>query len=226
MSLRRLATPILTDKYPSRGYPAKCTFVASDDDLFVLRRFEKSGARVALMMQDRIARLEEDLAIEDMEGRYESSDCGTFRWEPRPRRQQILDEMTWRLAEYRGLKPWPSLRLKHYTDPRLERFILDHSALKARPDANAFQIRNVKTWLKNNNHPIMKEEVRYIDKEGDLMPVVPKIKTPLRRFMDRYQVLRRISCFRERKVSAIQSTRIPELISIAAESKPLRFRRP
>ena len=81
-----------------------CTFVASDDDLFVLRRFEKSGARVALMMQDRIAQLEEDLAIEDREGRYESSDCGTFRWEPRRKRQQILDEMTSRLERYRGLK--------------------------------------------------------------------------------------------------------------------------
>lgn len=108
MSWRRLATLILTDTHRSRGYPAMCTFVASDDDFFVLRRFEKSGARVALRMQDRIAELEEYLATEDRKGREEISDCGTFRDEPRPRRRQILDEMTWRLKEYRGLKPWPS----------------------------------------------------------------------------------------------------------------------
>ena len=83
-----------------------CTYVASDDDLFVLRRFEKSGARVALMMQDRIAQLEEDLAIEDEKGIDEKADCGTFRYETRGRRQHILDEMTWRLEKYRGLRPW------------------------------------------------------------------------------------------------------------------------
>ena len=183
-----------------------CTFVASDDDLFVLRRFEKSGARVAMMMQDRIAKLEEDLAIEDEQGRDESSHCGTFRWEPRPERQHILDEMTWRLERYRGLTSWPSRDGSTILIPLLERFILDHSALKARPDANAFQIRNVKTWLKNSNNPIAKEEVRYIDKEGDLMPMVPKIKTPLRRIMDRYQVLRKFSCFRQTKVRTVHVT--------------------
>lgn len=85
-----------------------CTFVASDDDLFVLRRFEKSGARVALRMQDQIAGLEEELAIEDRKGRHEKEDCGTFRGDIRKRRQEILDEMTWRLERYRGLRPWPS----------------------------------------------------------------------------------------------------------------------
>ena len=82
----------------------------------------------------------------------------------------------------------------------LERFILDHSALKARPDANNFQIKNIKTWLENHNNPVTKAEIKFINKEGDLMPMVPKLKSPLRRFIDRYQLFRRISCFRERKV--------------------------
>ncbi|CAF9916587.1 MAG: hypothetical protein HETSPECPRED_002956 [Heterodermia speciosa] len=158
-------------------------FVASDDDLFVLRRFERLGARVALMMQDRLASLEEDLLKEDKLGREEKSHCGTFRHEPRKRRSEIMDEIKWRLIEY-------------------QKFILDHSALKARPDANNFQIENIKTWLKNNNNPVTKAEIKFINKEGDLMPMVPKIKSPLRRFIDRYQIFRRISCFRVRKLNS------------------------
>ena len=54
--------------------------------------------------------------------------------------------------------------------------------------------------MENNNKPINEGEARFIDKEGDLMPMVPKTKSPLRRFIDRYQLLRRISWFRETKV--------------------------
>ena len=76
-------------------------YVASDDDLFVLRRFGRLGARVALMMQDRIAKLEEDLLKEDKLGIKEKSHCGTFRHEPRKKRAEIMDEIKWRLTEYR-----------------------------------------------------------------------------------------------------------------------------
>ena len=77
------------------------TYVASDDDLFVIRRFERLGARVALMMQDRIASLEEDLAKEDELGREEKSNCGTFRCETRTRRAEIMLEIKEKLTEYR-----------------------------------------------------------------------------------------------------------------------------
>ena len=77
-------------------------FVASDDDLFVLRRFERLGARVALMMQDRIATLEEDLIKEDAQGKKDNSHCGTFRYEPRKRRADIMEEIKCRLTEYRA----------------------------------------------------------------------------------------------------------------------------
>lgn len=76
-------------------------FVASDNDLFVLRRFERLGARVALRMQDRIAKLEEDLSKEDQLGMDEKSHCGTFRNDQRERRLQLMDEVESRLANYR-----------------------------------------------------------------------------------------------------------------------------
>ena len=81
---------------------------------------------------------------------------------------------------------------------------MDHSTLKARPDASEFQIQNVKTWMENNNGPITAGEARFIDREGDLMPMVPTTKSPLRRLIDRYQLFRYISCFRERKVRSFK----------------------
>lgn len=40
------------------------------------------------------------------------------------------------------------------------------------------------------------------------MPLVPKERTPLRRLMDRYQVFRKISIFRERKVRSLSTYNI------------------
>ena len=77
------------------------TFVASDDDLFVLRRFGKLGARVALMMQANIAKLEEDLMVEDTLGREKKENNGTFLHDPRKKRRELMDEIKIRLIEYR-----------------------------------------------------------------------------------------------------------------------------
>ena len=77
------------------------SFVASDHDLFVLRRFEKLGARVALMMQANIAHLEEDLLKEDDLGKDEKQHCGTFLYDPRAKRRAIMEEIKLRLIEYR-----------------------------------------------------------------------------------------------------------------------------
>lgn len=76
--------------------------------------------------------------------------------------------------------------------------MLDHSKLKARPDATKRQVSNVEKWLYNANDPIRPDEVAFIKKEGDLMPMVPRVKPPLRRFLDRFGIIGRISCFRRK----------------------------
>lgn len=72
--------------------------------------------------------------------------------------------------------------------------------MKARPNASAFQIKNVKQWLDNARRPIEPNEVAFLENQEDLVPVVSKERTPLRRFIDKFNLVRLMSCIRERKV--------------------------
>lgn len=77
------------------------TWMSSDDDFFMIRRFEKLGARVILLMQYRIAKLEEELHVEDTQCARNDGDNGTFEGDPCKRRHEIMDELVWRLEHYR-----------------------------------------------------------------------------------------------------------------------------
>lgn len=64
------------------GYRGYANFIASDDDFFVLRRFDALNARVALMLQDEISELEEELDMIDRrhsDRNAEDLHNGTFR---------------------------------------------------------------------------------------------------------------------------------------------------
>lgn len=80
-----------------------CRWMASDDDFFVIRKFGEVAARVLLRMQDRIAQLEEDLQKQDRISVNQGLHNGTFRKEKNLLRDEIMDELTWRLSQYRML---------------------------------------------------------------------------------------------------------------------------
>ncbi|MCJ1457774.1 hypothetical protein MMC28_008143 [Mycoblastus sanguinarius] len=173
------------DKQPwrHRGYRELCKWTASDDDFFVLRRFGELSARVLLRMQDRIVQLEEELRQEDISNMKSANHNGTFRYDISCQRHNILEELTWRLEKY-------------------QRFVLDHTQMKASPEATQFQISNVKRWLSNaNDNAIHEDEVGFLSREGDLIPVVPQVKTPLRRFIDKFNKIRLLPFFRDKKVN-------------------------
>ncbi|KAL8946906.1 MAG: hypothetical protein Q9222_006760 [Ikaeria aurantiellina] len=168
-----------------RGYAAMTTWMASDDDFFVVRRFGKLAARVALLMQNRLTQLEDIIHTEDIRCMNERGDNGTLDHDRYPRRVDAMNEAAWRLKEY-------------------QRFILDHSELKARPEATELHISNVENWLETNNDPIRPEEVTFIRKRGDLVPMVSKEgKSPLYHFINRFVFLDRwgILCRKEKQVS-------------------------
>lgn len=162
-------------------------------------------------MQDQITQLEEKLEYEDhlcRQAPKEDADCGTFHRDHWPRRNQILADLASKLDRYRtDPERATSSDLGDIANGVVETFILNHSALKARPKAADFQIQNVKQWLQNANDPITSEEVSFIDNHEDLIPMVSREGTPLRRFLlDKFDRLRLTSCIRERKASCNFST--------------------
>ena len=76
--------------------------------------------------------------------------------------------------------------------------------MKDRTEATKFQVSNVITWIENaNKNPIEKKEQEFLQKDWDLIPVVPKARTPLRRFIDQFNFLRLPRCLRNRDVRDI-----------------------
>lgn len=71
--------------------------------------------------------------------------------------------------------------------------------MKARPSASEQQLRNVEVWMKDNKGAVCEEEASFIAPENqhDLMPVTPRVKTLLRRFMDRWRKFSELWPFRQ-----------------------------
>ncbi|KAL2040569.1 hypothetical protein N7G274_006548 [Stereocaulon virgatum] len=166
-----------------RGYPAFSRWLASDDDFFLLRRFGCSSARVALFLQDQVARCEIALKAHDIQAMQASLDSGTFRNDQQEHRPQAMEDLATVLERY-------------------QKFVLQHMALKSYTRATKFQLSNVKQWLANANGPIEPEEVEFLQEEDDLIPVASKPKAPLRRFIDRHNFLTLPACLRERSKNA------------------------
>ena len=85
------------------GYPGFSKWMASSDDFFLCRRFGELNARAILLMQDRIARKEEELHRMDCDAQNGPDDLGdssSLRFEPRMEREKLLDELIPMLQQY------------------------------------------------------------------------------------------------------------------------------
>ena len=76
--------------------------MASDDDFFALRRFDRFHVRILLLLQDRVTQVEEEL--DQLDRRLSSPtaedvDNGTVR-DDKAERLEILDRGVERLAQY------------------------------------------------------------------------------------------------------------------------------
>jgi len=54
----------------------------------------------------------------------------------------------------------------------------------------------VKNWLHNNPGTIVEEEVAFIEKDGDIVSLITRPKSPLRRLIERFPTLRAWAIFR------------------------------
>jgi hypothetical protein len=68
--------------------------------------------------------------------------------------------------------------------------MLQHAQLRNKPSIPPKDVNSVKTWFENHVNAISEPESRYIDQKSDLIQLVPKTKTPLRRLLERSQKFR------------------------------------
>ncbi|KAK6854128.1 hypothetical protein PG995_009221 [Apiospora arundinis] len=143
------------------GYKEFARYSSSADEFFVLRRYDRLHCRVLLTMQQRIAVLEEKLdALDERLSRTtEDIDNGTVRTDQ---------------SERRALVEESSKELKAYAD-----MVLSYKQLKSAPSAPKWSVKNINTWLDNNNGPIETTEVEFLKAE-DLISVTNSRKSWLR----------------------------------------------
>lgn len=87
------------------GYQSFSSFVASDNDFFILRRFGALNVQTILALQDELSCLERDLeAIERRQRGKDAPDVhnGSFREETQDDRKKLLLDARLLLREYSG----------------------------------------------------------------------------------------------------------------------------
>lgn len=94
---------ILQKPWKFIGYRGYAKFISSEDDFFILRRFDTLNTRIALALQDEICELEEELSELDIA--YSRRDCddlsnGTFRDDDVEERRTLIGEIAKKLFKY------------------------------------------------------------------------------------------------------------------------------
>lgn len=146
--------------------------MSSDTDFFVLRRFATLNTRVLLAKQAQIYHLGRILDDLDnpKDGELPPINNDTVLNDQRYGRNEILDEL-WRL-------------LKEYNE-----FVTAYSTLSSRPAASRFELQNLRNWLDDYNGAICANEEQLLRDEGDLIPIVVKTKSLLRRAIEHSSIL-------------------------------------
>ena len=118
--------------------------------------------------------------------------------------------MSWRSAAFKRIQQ----KLTISYGP-IDEFVSIYSSLRTRPPAQSQEIQNVENWLLHRyRKAIFHSETDYIRHVNDLISIVPKIKTPLRRFLEQFRKFRLSRLFIVKKVSPMTILRrVAECIS-------------
>ncbi|EXL78953.1 hypothetical protein FOPG_06936 [Fusarium oxysporum f. sp. conglutinans race 2 54008] len=188
------------------GYKDFTSYVASDPDLFAVRRFHGLHTRVILTLQDLLAEKEEQLDVMDIE--YSSKHV------------KVVGKMPPEIIRIPpgGLSPEQEAELAathgEYSTPRdinngtvrddmpqrasliadiaqkletYDKLLLSYSHLAALAPAPKWNLRNLRTWFSNNPGAIMESESAFLTHNDELISIW-KEKPPLRRVFEQYFV--------------------------------------
>ncbi|KAK7943834.1 uncharacterized protein PG986_012947 [Apiospora aurea] len=174
------------------GYKDLASYMASDQDFFAVRRFDRLHTRAILTLQARLEESEEKL--DELDQKYASSQVKAVGTEPPeiievpsggliPEEQRRLDEKHVRddIPERRAVIEEYTLLLKRYgsvihiptigflLNRLIDRLLLDYSQLRAQNKAPSWNVNNVRNWFKNNPGAIMPNESTFHGQESELL---------------------------------------------------------
>ncbi|KAI8673744.1 hypothetical protein NCS55_00695600 [Fusarium keratoplasticum] len=168
------------------GYRGYTEFLSSEDDWFVLRRFGALNVRMALALQDEISVLEDKLReLDENYSQRESPDRhnGRFRGDAEDR-SALTDLISDKLYRYNA-------------------FVLQQSKLRRYPEAPHRDIRSIRNWHYNHDYvAIAADEQEYLEHDKDLICLVQKDKTPLRRLIDTSLTIRTLPMWKHKDKAA------------------------
>ncbi|KAF5988144.1 hypothetical protein FBULB1_1612 [Fusarium bulbicola] len=168
------------------GYRGYSKFVSSDSDFLLLRRFRALNVRVGLALQHQLVELERDL--EELDRSYEEQEPpihnGRFSGDEEDR-VDLLETIRETLHKY-------------------NQFILQQSAIEKYEQAPQRDVKSILRWHSNHDYnAIAAEERQYLshglDDKDELVCLVQKDKTPLRRVIDNSTFLRTLWLWRTKK---------------------------
>lgn len=77
----------------------------------------------------------------------------------------------------------------------LDEFLNNYASLRSKPKASSHSIRNVRNWLITHIGSIDDDESGFIEREGDLLNIVTRERTPLRAFLEKFDRFRKSRFF-------------------------------
>ncbi|KAK0644301.1 hypothetical protein B0T16DRAFT_460373 [Cercophora newfieldiana] len=173
-------TPPPPKPWKDEGYPAFSKWMASSEDFLILRRFRKVNTRALLYLQNKVARLEEDLDNIDASARQmpdEFADSGTFRGDPLAARTATMERAIPLLQQY-------------------NEFLVTYSQVNSWSTAQKYHTQNLDNWFWNHRGAICEEEQEFASHKDDLVAVLNRPKTPLRQLIEKFMPLLDTRLFR------------------------------
>ncbi|KAK7932267.1 hypothetical protein PG985_002979 [Apiospora marii] len=185
------------------GYKDLASYMASDQDFFAVRRFDRLHTRAILTLQARLEECEEKL--DKLDHKYASPQVMAVGAEPPEiinvpyggvsrEEKARLDEKHGEWSTPRDINngtvrddmPERTALIDEYTVllKKYDRLLLDYSQLRAQKAAPSWNVNNVQNWFRNNPGAIMPDESTFPDHKTELLSLSSDGGTFARRFFE------------------------------------------